>query len=127
MLAVTVFVFVYETVFHGMLLDASYQATAALWRMEAEMQSNMIWLMLAQALMAVMFCLIYSFTRMCAGIQGGVCFGLMAGLLLSAPQIINYAVQPIPADLLIKWLAGGMLEAVLMGVIVALIYKPQAE
>ena len=125
MLAVAVFVFVYEMIFHGMMLKATYQATAELWRPEADMQAKMIWLMLAQALMAIMFCLIFSFTRMCNGIQGGVCFGLLVGLLMSAPQIITYVVQPIPADLLLKWLVGGMLEAVLMGVIVALIYKPQ--
>ena len=42
MLAVTVFVFIYAMLLHGMILEFTYQATAQLWRTEADMQANML-------------------------------------------------------------------------------------
>ncbi|MDQ6989444.1 MAG: hypothetical protein Q9M19_06135, partial [Mariprofundaceae bacterium] len=65
--------------------------------------------------------------RMCGGLQGGACFGLMVGLLMAAPHLITYAVQPIPASLIGTWIVGGLLEAVLAGVIVASIYQPDMD
>ncbi|MDX8410433.1 MAG: hypothetical protein R8K46_00975 [Mariprofundaceae bacterium] len=122
MLAVAVFIFIYEMIFHGIVLGETYKVTASLWRPEAEMQTHMPWLMAGQALMAVMFCYLYSFVRICGGICGGAGYGLMVGLLMSAPHLIMYAVQPVPGSLVAMWIAGGLLEAVLAGIIVAAIY-----
>jgi len=125
-IAVAAFIFIYEMLFHGMILGSVYQATAHLWRTEEAMQDYMGWLMLGQFLIATMFCYLYSFMRMCGGLQGGACFGLMVGLMMAGPHLITYAVQPIPTSLIGMWIAGGLLEAVLAGLIVAHIYKHDA-
>jgi len=109
--------------FHGMLLSDTYKATAT----EEAMQDFMGWLILGEIMIAAMFCYLYSFVRMCGGIQGGACFGLTVSLLMAGPQLITYAVQPIPASLIATWVAGGIVETVLAGMIVACIYKPEQE
>jgi hypothetical protein len=58
--AVFVFVFGFEWVFHGMIMKESYVNTASLWRPEAEMTARFGWLLGGQLLLSVMFCVIYA-------------------------------------------------------------------
>jgi len=79
---VSIFIFLYEMLFHGMLLSDTYKATAT----EEAMQDFMGWLILGKIMIAAMFCYLYSFVRMCGGIQGGACFGLTVSLLMGWPS-----------------------------------------
>ncbi|GAV20995.1 hypothetical protein MMIC_P1974 [Mariprofundus micogutta] len=123
MLAVAVFVFVFEWLFHGIYLADTYQATASLWRSQAEMEAHMGWMMGGQLLMAAVFSYLYSFVRTCGGIGGGACYGLIVGLLMVSPQLITYAVQPVPGSLVATWMIGGLIELILAGMLVAAIYR----
>ena len=123
-LFVFLFVFLYEWLFHGQLLMADYTATKALWRSDAEMMGNIGWLALGHAIMAFVFCVIFTKGYEGRGIAEGVRYGVLIGLLVLANVLVRYAVEPIPFSLAMKWFAGGMIELVAAGVIAALVYRP---
>lgn len=125
-IAVFVFIFIFEMVFHGMLLGETYKTTAQLWRPESEMEAYMPWMLGGQLLFSVMFCYIYTFAAKCTGMMEGVRYGLLIGLLMASTNIIFYSVQPLPLDLVVIWIVGGLLETALAGALMASIYKPDA-
>ncbi len=54
-------------------------------------------------------------------------FGLFMGLALESNTLVMYAVQPLPADLAVKWFIAGLVQTILMAVLVLFVYKPKAE
>ena len=44
-----------------------------------------------------------------------------------AATLITYAVQPLPAEIAVKWFIAGVVQGVLMGLLVHLVYKPKPE
>ncbi len=120
---VFVFIFVYEWVLHGMLLDPIYQKTAELWRPEAEIINYFHWMLVGQFCIAVFFCLLMHRMYQHSGIQEAMGIGLLLGLFLSAPNLIMYAVTPYPITLVIFWVLGGCIELVGAAVLFALIYR----
>ena len=51
-------------------------------------------------------------------------YGILIGLLFVGNNLIMYAVQPLPAKLVIIWIVGGIIEAAIAGLILAAIYRP---
>ena len=62
-LAVFVFIFAYEWVFHGILLKDTYGMTPSLWRPQTEMMQHFHWLVLGQAVIALMFTVLFAVAR----------------------------------------------------------------
>lgn len=116
-------VFVFEWLLHGKILAGTYQATASLWRPEAEMQSLFHWLVLGQFLTAGIFSYIFTKGYEARGVGEGVRYGFLIGLLFGAPMIGLYAVAPYPPALIAGWFVGGLVEWMLAGVVVAKIYR----
>lgn len=125
-LAVFVVFFVVDGAVNNVLLADLYKQTASVWRPESEIQGNM-WLMwLGTLILAPLFVLIYTKGHEAnkPGLGQGVRFGLIVGVLLSAPQcLVWYAVLPIPAALAVWWFMTGMVESVAAGVATGLIYR----
>jgi hypothetical protein len=125
--AVAVVIAVLEMIVHGVLLQSTYQQTAAVWRPASEMQP-LGWLMwLGYAIFAPFFVWIYAQGRAAAkGALGqGVRFGLAFGVGLSAMgSLMWYAVLPIPAGLAWAWFADGVVVYLAAGVTAALVYRP---
>lgn len=126
-LAVFVVFFVVDGVVNNLLLADLYKQTASVWRPESEIQGNM-WLMwLGTLILAPLFVLIYTkgYEANKPGFGQGVRYGLIVGVLLSAPQcLVWYAVLPIPAVLAVWWFAAGMAESVAAGAATGMIYRP---
>src|SRR5947208_901695 len=125
-LAVFVVVFFYDWGFHGYILRDAYIQSASLWRPETEMMRYFGWLVLGQFLLSVMFCLIYAnrYTEP-GGVGPGIGYGLMAALLLSAPTLITYAVQPMPLNIIGAWFIGETIKLMIAGAILGAIYRPK--
>ena len=51
----------------------------------------------------------------------GARYGLLVGLLMSSTSLIFYAVMPLPLNLVLAWIGGGIVEIVLAGVVLALL------
>lgn len=126
-LAVFVVFFVVDGVVNNLLLADLYKQTASVWRPESEIQGNM-WLMwIGTLILAPLFALIYTkgYEANKPGLGQGVRYGLIVGVLLSAPQcLVWYAVLPIPAVLPVWWFVAGMAESIAAGVAAGLIYRP---
>ncbi|OGW67930.1 MAG: hypothetical protein A3H49_04335 [Nitrospirae bacterium RIFCSPLOWO2_02_FULL_62_14] len=126
-LAVFVVFFVVDGVVNNVLLTDLYKQTASVWRPDSEIQGNM-WLMwLGTLILAPLFTLIYTkgYEANKPGLGQGVRYGLIVGVLLSAPQcLVWYAVLPIPSVLAFWWFATGMVESIAAGAAVGLIYRP---
>lgn len=123
-IVVFVYIFVYEWIFHGMLLQDMYAQTANLWRTEEEMWSKFHWLVLGQLIFAVMFCFIFTKGYENRGLAEGLRYGIFIALLFVGTDLIMYAVQPLSAKLLIAWMVGGIVEVAIAGTIMAAIYRP---
>ncbi len=119
-------IWITDFLIHGVWLQDTYKATASLWRPEAEMLSHVGWLLLGQFLMAVAFVTLWA-----KGFADGArlrcacLYGLFMGVFSQAATLITYAVQPLPADIAVKWFASGVAQGVLIGVIVFFVYKPK--
>ena len=115
----------YEAVVHGGILGPTYESLKHLWR--ADMNS-LLWLMWVSGIVTT-FLLTYIFVK---GYEGkgwmeGVRFGLLFGLFTSIPMSLGtYFMIAIPFSLAAIWFVFGMLEMVILGILLALIYKPRS-
>ena len=121
-----IFIFMSDFLIHGLWLKSDYAATASLWRTEAEMTSRMPWMFGGELLGVVTFVMIYAggFADRSKGPACGAIFGFFMGLFTQAYTLIMYVVSPMPLSLSVKWFVSGLIQAVLLGVITFLVYKP---
>ncbi len=122
--SVFLFIFTYEWIFHSVVLKEVYQQTANLWRPESDMKFYFIWLTLGQFLFSMIFSLFFLRGYENKGLMEGVKYGAMMGVFFCAPNLIWYAVQPLPGSLVAQWCLGGLIEITLAGAILASIYRP---
>jgi len=124
--AVFAVIFVFQWLYHGTYMMPLYEATASMWRPEAEMQ-NMMWVCISTKLvMAMVISCLY-----CCMAKGAACggkcpktgakFGLKIGLLLGAHDFASYMWLPVQMEIPLKWLVGDVIMGVLIGVVLALI------
>jgi hypothetical protein len=125
-IAVFFVLFVYEFLLHGVALGGLYQQTAHLWRSHTEIR-NLSWLMwLSYLVMSPILVLLFSkgYETGKPALGQGVRFGLLLGIFLSAPMALNcYAVMPISITLAAGWFIGGLVEMILCGVVIGMIWK----
>ena len=121
---VFVTIFVCDWIFHGQILNGLYEQTAHLWRPKEEMGQFMPWMMLGKILWSGAFS--YLFLTGCygKGLNAGIRFGALIGLLFAAHNAIMYAVEPYPAALSISWSIGNIVEFGIAGAVLGLINKP---
>lgn len=111
---------------HAVLLDEAYNATASLWRPEAETMSNM-WIIFAVGLLwAFLFVHIYGWFHKGKGVMEGIHYGFCIGLFVAVPQALNlYAVTPMPFSLSVSWIVFDMAQIMICGAVLALVYRPR--
>ena len=115
-------------VIHGMLLQDEYMATG-LMRPEAEQEGFMAWMVLAHVMMAGAFTWIYA-----RGVENkpwlgqGLLFGLALALFCTVPiYLIYYCVQPVPEMLVIRQIAYDLILMLVVGAVVAFLYRGQGR
>ena len=109
---------------HGGLLSADYMQTN-LMRAPADSQARFHWMIIAHLLMAGAFVWIYA-----RGVENkpwlpqGLRFGLAVALLGVVPTyMIYYVVQPFPGELVVKQIVFEGILIVILGAVVAFLYK----
>jgi hypothetical protein len=120
-------IFATDFLIHGFWLMPDYEATKSLWRPENEMQAHFHWMLFAQLLCAATFVIIWAKGFAGRDLGTGITFGLLMGLFQQIWVIINYVVMPMPGSLAMKWFFAGLVQAILLGIITALIYKPEGQ
>jgi hypothetical protein len=111
---------VLDFVIHGIMLGPTYEATADLWRPEAEMKMGL--LQVVNIIAALMFSLIFHRLAGEQSVKRGVEFGLYYGVAVGVGMGYGtYAFQAIPHKLALGWFLGMIVEAVVAGALVGLI------
>ncbi len=76
---------------------------------------------------AVMFCFLFIKGYEGKGITEGIRFGVYIGLLMYLPLLFTlYAYYDYPAGLIWSFSIGNFINTIILGIVVALIYKPKA-
>lgn len=127
-LAVFVAWMVGSMIIHGMWLGETYAALGDLFRPEDQQMETFPVMIAAHVIMAAAFVWIYL-----RGLEDspwlaqGVRYGVAIALLAPAPMyMIYYAVQPLPADMVVKQIIGDGILLVVLGVLTAFVNKPPA-
>lgn len=118
-----------DFVIHGTLLYGEYARLPQLFRPEAEAQRYFPLMVLAHAIMAGAFVWIYA-----RGVENtpwmgqGIRYGLAVALLGVVPTyLIYYVVQPLPGSLPVKQIVFDTILVVLLGMLVAFLYRTSQE
>lgn len=127
-LVVGIVTFIFDWVFHGMLLRPDYEATAALWRPEAEMQGMMSYCIFYHVVLAFGVSALYCYFAKNKDCQGkcpntGMKFGFLVGLMLGISHFASYIWMPIPLELAVKWLVGNIVWGLVIGYVLSMLCK----
>lgn len=114
--AVFVAFFITDYLVHGVLLKSMYQATASLWRPEAEMGNYMAPMFSGKAILALFFAWIFLHGYKGKGLMEGVRFGLLMGGYCAGSNLIMYAVQPFTCALTCSWIIACFGQSVFAGI-----------
>lgn len=104
-----VFVFVFEFLFHGMLMMSLYEATQSVWRPQAE--SSMGITLLSQFLFAIAVAFFYPIVGPDKNCKMAMPFGFGLGLVMAMPQIGTYSYLPIPISISLLWALASFVKA----------------
>ena len=115
---------------HQLLLGELYRSAAMANMMRPEAQS-MLWVhFVTAAFSSYFFTLIFSKGYMGTGIGEGIRFGLYVGMMMSIPMAYDtYAEMPIPYSLALQWFIYGVIQYIILGVVVAMVFgsKPKGS
>jgi hypothetical protein len=115
---------------HAVWLSSTYGATKELWRTEEAMMAHMPFMFVGQFVVGAAFTMLFaSFVAEKRRLKETLKFSALMGINTSAAQIIMYAVQPYPGDLVVKWCFAYFLQSLILGVIIDKVYRymnPQA-
>ena len=117
-------------VVHEMFLHNDYSQVSNLFRTEADHASYFPFMLLSHLAKGFAFAWIYrqGISSGVPWLTQGVRFGIAVAVLMTVPlYLIYYAVQPMPGMLVIKQIVGDSIATVLIGIVVAFIYKPAAS
>ncbi len=120
--AVAAFFFTFGTDFliHAVWLDPVYK-TEGIIRPEAEQMARFPWMIAGHLLLAVTFPVLWAkFGR--GGVANGALFGFLVGLVVQAGTLFLYVSMPISGRITISWFLAGVIQATVLGAIVAAIY-----
>jgi hypothetical protein len=109
---------------HDLWLGPVYEATKSIWRPETEMHTHICWMFFAQFLIVATFVMVWAKGFTGSSMGTAVTFGLLMGVFQQTWAIILFVVLPIPGELAVKWFIGGLVQAVLLGIVTSLVYKP---
>jgi hypothetical protein len=117
--------FIGSFVVHGVLLRADYMQLTSLFRSQGDEQTYFPLMVLAHVILSGAFVWIYA-----RGVEAkpwmaqGVRFGIAVALLTIVPTyMIYFVVQPMPGGVVIKQIAFDGILMVILGIIVAWLYR----
>jgi hypothetical protein len=124
-IAVFLVLAVLEFIVNVVLLKSAYMETAHLWRPEGEMK---IWLFYVVYLfIAYFFALIFSKGYEGKGVMEGIRYGFYVGMMMAVPMAYGtYGAMPIPYSLALQWFVYGLIEYIVAGAVIAMVWGKHA-
>ncbi len=118
-----IFIFASDAIVHSIWLLPDYTATKEIWRSDAEMTARLPWMLGAQLVCALAFTMVWALGFAGRSLGTGVLFGFWMGVFQGVWALMNFVVLPMPGALASKWFVAGILQSILLGLIVAAIYR----
>ena len=123
-IAAFILIFLTDWVWHGMVMADLYAETPQLWRGEMEMSDYFIFMLVTQLVLAKWLALVYTRNHEGKGLMEGLRYGFWMGGLAAVLAIQSYAYLPVPVMVPVLWAVGYMIQFMLVGVVIAKLYKP---
>ncbi len=117
------FIFLYEWLVHGMLLEGMYHETASIWRGHEEMQKYLHFNFILMAVVALWATFMFTRFYQDGGVGHGVCFGFYLGVFSGIQAFAAYFYLPIPVMLGVYWFASSLVEYLVGGALIGAIYR----
>ncbi len=115
-----------ESIMHPVFLGKAYEATASVWRPMADINKLMPYGFVSSLIVAYLLVFIYhkGYEGKRAGLAEGLRFGFIIGLFTSIPMSVwTYVMFPITKSIAIGWFFIGMIDMMIIGTIIGLLYK----
>lgn len=125
-IAVFIFIFLYEMIIHGFLFDSIYRQTPQVWRSEVEMQANIPILMLFQLALSLVASFVFSQLFKAGGTKNGLVFGFYLGIIMAILNSSWVLILPVSTTLGYGWFITSLLEGLGIGFILGNIYRKKA-
>jgi hypothetical protein len=116
-------------VIHNIWLMQDYRAHSDLWRAQDAMFHRMLHIYLANLIFSIGAVLIYV-----RGVEAkpwvgqGIRFGILLALVSVIPNsLVEYVVYPLPHQLALKWIIGGGVLTIIVGLAIAAICQPKQQ
>lgn len=120
-IAVFIWIFLAEYILNMFVMMGVYESTSALWRPPEEMKTGVI--LIVQLILAFFLTLVFSKGYTYKGVFEGIRFGFYISMLTALPgAYMTYATMPVPYSLPLGWFLGGLVEMIVAGVILSLIF-----
>jgi hypothetical protein len=95
-------------------------------RPEGDAGAFFVWVIIAYLVLALGLCKIFTVGYQNRGVAEGIRFGVLVGITFGISHtFINHAVFPFPRDLTYLITVGYIIEMILAGAIISLIYRPK--
>jgi len=115
-----------EFVINELFMKGANELLKSLWR--PNMMSRMWVMYVVGVLIALLFTYIFIKGREGKGIAEGVRYGIIIWLFFNVPMNVSmWVMLPIPYIIILRWMLFGLLEMLVAGILVAVIYKPLAQ
>jgi len=125
-LAVFVFIFLAEWLFHGIIMGSTYQEAIGLLRPEDNAGAYSVWMILGFLILAFGFGFVFVKGYENKGCMEGLRYGLYVAVAFGvSTKLVNFAVFPYPASWVVAWLIGETIIMIVAGLVFAAIYKPK--
>ncbi|MGA9406890.1 MAG: hypothetical protein WBW71_07140 [Bacteroidota bacterium] len=119
--AVLITLEVLDFLIHGVILMSTYMAMQNVWR--PDMLAKMWILHVVKIITAFFFAVIFSKGYENKGIMEGIRYGFYIGMIVSSGFAFgSYASFPIPHMLAIHWFVLTLVEYIIAGIVIALVY-----
>lgn len=111
-----------DFVVHSNLLQATYEATADLWRPFEEM--NILFMYLTSLVFSITIAALYAYFVSPKSLATGIKFGLILGFGFAVISAFgSYVYMPIPLSLAVSWFFTNWLEVLVAGAIAGFMIK----
>jgi hypothetical protein len=114
---------------HNVWLAQDYQQHSELWRAQNAMLHRLPYIYIANLIFSIAAVLIYV-----RGVEAkpwlgqGIRFGILLVLVTVIPNsLVEYVVYPLPYQLVLKWMIGGGLLSIVVGLGIAAICQPKQQ
>jgi len=122
-IALFVFVFAYESFVHGTLLMNLYIKTPTLWRSYHQMKTYIPFNLIIMGLLTIWITFIFTRLFSEGGWKNGLTFGVYLGVLSGIQAAGAYYYLPISAMLAGSWFVAYVIESIIGGLIIGIIYR----